>query len=348
MSTYTSNATFADVARRISAANRIMVTSHVKPDGDAAGAALALTRALRVKGKTVDLYLMGPIEPALIPIIGDTKWCRIEQQSPGDQFDLILIVDTGSWSQLEPIAEFLKPRRETVIVIDHHPRGDDVAALRIVDATCASTTQLLVPLLDELKVDLGPNTGGVGSVAEALFIGLATDTGWFKYANANAAAFSVASRLLASGVDKPRLYQLIEENFGPERIALEARALASLEYARNGAAAIQLLRPADFTATGGAVEDLTGIVNNPMTVGQVRVSILLSQTPDNIGANGKPPVTKISFRSKPPPPGGLKNDFVDVNALAAKFGGGGHVHAAGARVNVDIDQAKATVIASLT
>jgi bifunctional oligoribonuclease and PAP phosphatase NrnA len=349
MNGYATNATFAQVAGRIAQAKSIMVTTHAKPDGDAVGAALALTRALQGMGKQADMFFAGPIEPPLYKTIGDTPFRKVEHQPPagGDAYDLVVILDTGSWPQLEPLAEYLKPRRERIVVIDHHPTGDaDLGSMRIVDPSSAASSQIVAALLDEMGIAL---TGGAGGIAEALFVGLATDTGWFKYANAGPEAFALAARLLECGVDKPRLYQIIEENYEPRRLALEARALTSLEFARGGSAAIQLLRPADFAVTGGRVEDLTGLVNTPLTVGKIRVSILLSQTPDNQGSASlsKPPVTKISFRSKAAPPEGSNDDFVDVNALAARFGGGGHVFAAGARVNMDIDQARAAVIKAL-
>jgi len=182
-------------------------------------------------------------------------------------------------------------------------------------------------------------TAGVDGVAEALFVGLATDSGWFRYGNAGAEAFKLASRLLERGVDKSRLYQILEETHGPQRLALEARALASLEYFRGGSVAMQSLRMEDFQAAGASVEDLTGLVNTPMTVGPVRVSVLLSQS--------TPGMTKISFRSKPAPPGGGQHDFDDVNELANKFGGGGHVHAAGARISLDLEQARQTLLDTL-
>ena len=125
-------------------------------------------------------------------------------------------------------------------------------------------TQLLVDLMDELVIKL---VGERGGVAEALFVGLATDTGWFKFQNADSEAFRVASRLLEVGVDKSRLYQVIEETAAPSRLALEARSLSSLEYYKDGSIAIMLLREEDFKATGGSLNDLTGLVNTPMQVG---------------------------------------------------------------------------------
>jgi phosphoesterase RecJ-like protein len=250
-------------------------------------------------------------------------------QPPRGEPDLIVVLDTGAWTQLETIAAWLRERRERVVGIDHHAKGDDVAPMRLVDVTAASTTQVLVDVLDAMGAEL---TGGSGGVAEALFVGLATDTGWFRYSNADARALRVAARLLETGVDKSRLYQTIEETFLPARLGLLGRALASLEFARNGTVAIMRLRPDDFRATGGRVEDISELVNTPMSVRSVRVSILLAQA----GPKG----TKLSFRSKPDAPGGV----VDVNLLAQRFGGGGHMHAAGASVNQDVDAAREALL----
>jgi phosphoesterase RecJ-like protein len=335
MSEYESNVTYEQVAHRLGNAKRVMITTHAKPDGDAVGSTLALARALANRGQTAEVFWMGPVESSLLLLTGDTKYQLVEKTRPQGEYDAIVITDTGAWTQLEPLTEWLKPQRERIIVIDHHARGDDVAAMRIVDARAASSTQVLARLLDEMRCEVTP---GVGGIAEALFLGLATDTGWFKYESARSEAFALAARLLAYEVDKSRLYQIVEENYGPPRLALEARALGSLTYACGGAVAIQTLGLADFKETGARPEDLTGLVNTPMTVGAVRVSILISQSETGL--------CKISFRSKPAAPGKPPGDFVDVNVLAQQFNGGGHKHAAGAKLSMEVDQAKARVIAA--
>lgn len=326
---YLTNTTFAEVAQRIKAAQRIAIITHAKPDGDAGGSQLALHRALSAMGKASDVFTMGPIERSVSIVAGQTPMRAAETDPPGDEHDLVLLVDTGAWSQLDPLGSWLKQRRERIIGLDHHSHGDDVAALRIVDTSAAATASLVAALLDEMGCGLN---GGRGGVAEALFFGLATDTGWFRFPNANADAFALAARLLETGIDNSRLYRISEENFEPSRLAVEARALSSLEYAMGGRAALQFLTFEDMQQTGASVEELTGLVNNPLTVGSVRVSILLAET--------KPGQTKISFRSKPPLDDG---QWIDVNELAQQFHGGGHVHAAGARLNCGIDEAAQTV-----
>jgi phosphoesterase RecJ-like protein len=333
MSGYASNATMRDLAGRILAAKRVLVTSHAKPDGDAIGAMLGLGRALAVQGRAADLYTMGAVEPPLLLVARPTPLIAVESHAPGDDHDLVVILDTGAWSQLEPLRAWLGARRERVIGLDHHATGDDVASMRIVEPRAASTSQLVVSLLDELGWAI---TGGIGGVAEALFMGMASDTGWFRYSSAGEREFTVAARLLRAGVDKTRLFQILEETYRPQRLALEARALTSLEYHGGGAIAVMSLTRDDFSATGGVVEDLTGVVNDPLVVGAVRVSILLAETD-----GGR---TKISLRSKASTNGGPE---VDVNAVAQRFGGGGHRHAAGARLAASLGDTRARVLAAL-
>ena len=226
------NATWAEIADRVREAGRVAVVTHRRPDGDALGCVLALARALPSVGAVVDAFMMGGIDPALVGVIRDTPWRSADDEPPRDDYGLIIVVDTGAWSQLEPIGEWLRRHHERVVVIDHHVHGDGVAALGVVEPTAAATAVLVTALLDELGCPL------TEAIAEALFVGLATDTGWFRYANANAEAFRLAARLIDVGVDRAGLFQRLEETHRPERLTLEARALASVEYARKGTVAI--------------------------------------------------------------------------------------------------------------
>ena len=339
MSDYASNTTLNRIAARLRAARAMLFTTHAKPDGDGMGAVLALARALEAHGgeQRGEIWLMGPVEARLAVIAADTPYRMVDDGLPGDDLDLALVLDTGSWTQVGPLATWLRRHHDKVIGIDHHAKGDhDVAALRLVDPTAASTTELMVPLLEALG---WPITPGPGGVAEALFVGLATDTGWFRYSNADAETLRLAARLLEMGVDKSRLYQLIEETFRPQRLGLLARALASLEPRRDGQVAIMTLGPDDMAETGGLVEDLAELVNAPMVVGEIRVSALLAEV--------TPGRTKLSLRSKPALTGNAGRTLLDMNVLAQRFGGGGHMHAAGATVNMTVREARDALIAAI-
>jgi phosphoesterase RecJ-like protein len=127
-------------------------------------------------------------------------------------------------------------------------------------------------------------------------------------------------------VEKDRLYRQLEENSRPPRLGLLGRALSNIRWLANNRAAMMQLMPDDFATASGSPEDLAGVVNAPMQVGSTECSVLLSQT--EVG------IVKLSFRSKPALHTG--GGFVDVNRMAGEFGGGGHVHAAGARVKGDM------------
>lgn len=333
---YVSNATAQDVAARITAAKRIMLSTHARPDGDAIGSVYALARGIVAHGGEVEIVFMGPIEPPLKGLMTDLPFALAENALPKSDPDLIVLLDTGSWAQIRPMAEYLRPRRDRIVGVDHHRAGDDIASMRWIEPQAASTTEMVATLFDALGWTI---TGGPLSIAEALYAGLATDTGWFKYGNATAHTFRTAARLIDAGVDRTALYEQIEHTYRPQRLQLEAKALASVQYLAGGAVAVQSLRMRDFADTGAKTEDMTGLVNTPLTISSVRVSILLAQHEKNR--------TKISFRSKVPMRGRSLTALDDVNKLAQRFGGGGHTHASGATVEMDLDRALEQVIQSV-
>lgn len=336
-SAYESTIGTEGAAAMLRSAARIAVVTHWKPDGDAMGSVLALTRALRAAGREVEPFIAGPLDPNVHALANPGEVLVAPGRMPRADTDLAVVVDTGAWSQLEPFQAWLKSMHGRVLGIDHHARGDDVAQHRIVDTSCASATQVIAGVIDALGV---PFTEGSarGSIAEAIFAGLATDTGWFRFKSAGPAVFSLAARLLGLGVDSQRLVQMLDENERPPRLGMLGRALSSIEYV-GGEAAIMRLGPDDFAATGARQEDIGGVVNAPMVVGAVRVSVLLTQVP------GEGAVTKMSFRSKAATAPGQR--FTDVNRLAAEFGGGGHAQAAGARLDMPIGAAAERVRAAV-
>ncbi|MCH2135524.1 MAG: bifunctional oligoribonuclease/PAP phosphatase NrnA [Phycisphaerales bacterium] len=335
--TWKRTASLDDIAARISGADHIICTTHAKPDGDAMGSVLAVVRGLRASGHNVEGLLMGPVPAPLARLVGDTPLQVLDgdAQPEGSWPDLVVIVDTGAFSQLAPIEGWLREHPERIVVIDHHASGDEALTdVRYVDDSAASATVLVKELLEHMDVDLGR---GDGSVAEALFAGLATDTGWFRQANADARAFRVASELLDRDVDKNRLYRLIEETARVQRLALLSRMLGSIEVIAKGRGAIMSLSGEDFESTGGRRDELTGLVNEPLVVDGIEFSVLMVED--------GPGVVKLSMRSKPPR--SREGAFVDVRALAGQMGGGGHVHASGAKVQGDLAQARSKVLQGL-
>jgi phosphoesterase RecJ-like protein len=328
---YESTASYAGLAERIHNANFIVVTTHRKPDGDAIGSVIGLCRGLESIGKKVENLFIGPIEHGLALSVGNSKLRLVEEDGlPTEEPDLIIVADTGAWSQLEALEPWLRERKDCVIGLDHHTNGDDVAPDRIVDVSAASCAQVVMSLFDEMNIDFGK---GQYSVAEALFIGIGTDTGWFRFSNADARCFADASRLLEHDIDRYQLYRTLEETARPARMELLQRMLASIEYV--GSVAIMILRSTDFQETNGSSTDIVGLVNTPMVLENIQAAVLLTDS--------DPSVTKMSFRSKPSISGDSKT-LINVNTLAGHFKGGGHVHAAGARIFSPLEEVKARLI----
>ena len=162
MSEYVSNSTVQQIAQRIGAAKKIVLTAHVKPDGDALGAVLALQRGLTARGQNAEIWLMGPLEPNLRTLAAHTPLHFVEDRSPPDDCDLVIVADTGAWSQLRPLEPWIKARFDDVIVVDHHVRGDDVGAMRLEE---------LRPAVFGVGVGLGAAFFG-GRVMEAVLFGV--------------------------------------------------------------------------------------------------------------------------------------------------------------------------------
>jgi phosphoesterase RecJ-like protein len=253
------------------------------------------------------------------------------------------VVDTGSWSQLAEMRPVLQGHADRTVLIDHHLHGDaDVAALRLIDPRCASATQALAPVCCLLAGVEAPCSSRLPlPVARALYLGLATDTGWLRYSSVTPATLRLAADLLEAGVDHTALYRLIEQQDEPARWRLLGRALGTLELhgvRAPGDVAVMTLTAADFAATGASRNDTNGFADMVLTVASVEVSVVLTEQDP---APGEGPVTKLSFRSKPGP------NAVDVNALAQTLGGGGHARAAGGKVKAGLAETKRRLLESM-
>jgi phosphoesterase RecJ-like protein len=329
----------------------ILLFTHAKPDGDAAGSTLALCRAINLAAgrDAAQVWYAGPFprwldelaaEPAAsAPIrkLGGTGIAPVT----ASQHPAILVLDTGSWPQLTEVELLLRANFERAIVIDHHLHGDaDSGATKLIETAAAATTEVVAPICVGLLGLDGP-AELPRPIAEPLYLGLATDTGWFHHSNVRAATMRLAADLIDAGVDTARLYQLVEQRDGPSRWRLLGRALNSLQLrplSRGGDVALMRLSLDDFARAGANRNDTGGFADMVMSIESVRVCAVLSEGEIE---PGEPPLTKISLRSKAGP------GEIDVNEISRSLGGGGHARAAGARVRAPLDEAERQLLAAL-
>ncbi len=311
------------------ACRRPLLLTHRRPDGDALGALSALTHALRRRGLDPQPTLYEPLPPryAGVPgLVAPRRWDR-ESAALAAACDAVVIVDTCAWSQLEPAAAFLRQAPRT-LVIDHHPTRDDVGIrpgdLRLIDDSAGAVCLVVAELLPALHVALDT------TLASALFLGIATDLGWFRFPGTDARALRIAADLVAAGARSHTLYGAIYEREPAAKLRLIGRMLTSLDVRADGRLAVLALRRADFAAAGADGSMTEDLVNEATRLEGTEATVLLTEEADG--------AVRVNLRSK---------SWLDAAQLARTLGGGGHTRAAGARLPGPWEQAVPRVLAAL-
>ncbi|GIK18047.1 MAG: hypothetical protein DYG93_03650 [Leptolyngbya sp. PLA2] len=339
---WAANTDAAGAARWLADKTFVVVTTHTKPDGDAVGSTLALARVLRSRGVRTEVWYLGALPPWLAEIALDTPIRSIERDglSADADPDGVVLLDTGSWSQLDGLLQWLAARTDRTLVIDHHLHGDgDIAALRLLDTESAAACQPVAQVCCDLLGLPSPSRLPAG-VATPLYLGLATDTGWFRYSNVRPPVMRLAADLIEAGADHTELFRVVEQQDEPGRFRLLATALSSLEFHADERIALMSLRMEDFHHAKADATDSGGFADKVLAVRTVVVAAVLTEVSD--GSQGKPPLTKISLRSKDGP------GALDVNEIARSLGGGGHARAAGARVTAPLAETRTRLLEALT
>ena len=322
------NRDFQKAIELIGKSSNILITSHTKPDGDACGCVTAMCEALGALGKNVTPLLLSVVpqwyeflfteKPA---ILGEDV--QLDELTVGrfGQFDLILIVDTNSHSQLAKFNDYLKQNDKPILILDHHETSDGLGDVELID-TDAAATGLIV--LDLLKYAGWPVTE---KIAESLFVALATDTGWFQFSNSDSRVYRACAELIDSGVKPTQIYDHLYLNFSYPRFRLMTGMLNKLELHLNGRYAVMQITRQDFERTGAAYSDTENLINECHRIDSVKASALFIELKD-----GR---IRCSLRSRGP---------LDVSKIAAKFGGGGHTMAAGTFLPGPLENAKKLIL----
>ena len=315
----------------LSRLKRVLVTTHVRPDGDALGSSAALVLGMKQKGVDADVLLLSHL-PRKYSFLYDDAGVRhvdVEQGFPDgfslDAYDALVVVDTGTWSQLPGLQDRVEKWAKPKIVIDHHLTQQAWATAKLVDTSAGACAEIIAELLERWGVQL------TSPMATALFVGIVADTGWFMFSNTRPVTLRTAAKLMEAGVDTDRVYQLLYQNERAERVKLQTRALGGLELLEDGRVAVMRVRKSDFAEARAHVNDTENLINIPLQIRTVQVSALLSEPPE-----GGP--IRVSLRSK----GGL-----DVAKFAEQFGGGGHARAAGVKFETSLDAAHDKLLSAL-
>lgn len=295
----------------IATRDRFLVTTHVRPDGDALGSEVGMVGLLRQKGKDVRVVNASRTPPRYdyLDPTGTLFEHYGNQATAADLADreAIVILDLSAWSQLGEMAEFVREFPGARLVVDHHVSQDDLGAIYLKDTSAEATGTLVVRAVHALRGTFTPE------MSTGLLTAIAMDTGWFRHPNTRPGTLRTAAELIESGAEIEEIYRLLFERNTLGRLKMLGEALASLRTDLDGRIAYATVTRDDFERTGAIPQDTEDLVDYTVSVGGVDVGLLFIEQ-----ARGG---IKLSVRSR---------NGLDCARLAGQFGGGGHKAAAGA------------------
>lgn len=301
----------SDIARFLRDHDDFLVASHVSPDGDALGATAAMGHILAHLGKTFTLYNPSgmPSHYDWMPMPGGLR-----DALPENGFRWAIVLDCGALHRAgEALAEKIDPAR--TVNIDHHLGNPQFGVLNWVDKTYSSTGEMIAELAETLNVPLR------GDLAEALYAAMVTDTGYFSYSYTRPESLELAAKLMREGLDVGAVNVKIRNQWSQSRIRLWSEVLGGLTFHEEGRIGAIAIPHALLEKTGALVEDCDGLVNFALRVKGMQVAVSARET-----RQGQ---VKFSLRS---------TGDVNVQEIAASFGGGGHKNASGGSLEAGISE----------
>ncbi len=309
---------FEAAKKALAGAKRILISGHLSPDGDSLGSMIALSRLLTAAGwqafATADVNALGKLK--FLDGVNDIIPVRKLKRR---KFDLFIAVDCAAFSRMPPE---VKPVAEKLpcICIDHHVTNDGTFGIaQIVDPAASSAGELVWRFAKWMDWKLDK------TVAEALWVSIVTDTGRFAYDSTRPGTMRTAADLLKYGVRTALINDIIYGTFSSKAIGLKRIAWRSLHIWKNRKVAEVTLSRDDFRAVRGTKADAEDVIEIPRSVVRNEIALFFYQIPDRTKE------TRCSIRTR---------GDLDATVLAAKFGGGGHVKAAGCTINAPLAKAK--------
>ncbi len=312
-----------EVIEEIRSAQKFLITTHENPDGDALGSLIGMHELLKQLGKDPVMFLSAdefplPWEYRSMPLDG------VQNEPPADLAQrTVIFLDCGNIDRM-PV-DFLQRDGVHIVNIDHHHDNTRFGTVNLVDAHASCTAEIVWEVAKALGAEITP------AIADALYVGLVTDTGKFMYANTSARSHQMAAELIEAGLDAHAVYRRLYEQLPYSRLQLLARALNAVQRYDDGVVTATYLTRADFEETGSVETDSEGIVDHLRAVDGTKVAVLVR----DLLADDRSGVRKISLRAT--------DGTVDVSRIARGLGGGGHRQAAGASSELPLDELLATI-----
>jgi bifunctional oligoribonuclease and PAP phosphatase NrnA len=317
-----------EIVSELKLGEKFLVTTHENPDGDALGSLLAMHEILKVMGKDSVMFMSRenfplPYEYRHLPLED------LVHEIPADAGErTIVFLDCGNIDRM-PV-DFFQRDGAHILNIDHHHDNTCFGTANLVVGTASCTAEILYSLLDELDVELNPR------IAEALYVGLVTDTGRFQYENTTADSHRMAADLIEAGVDVHGLFRRLYENVPLGKVLLMGRVLTRIQRFDDGRLTVSYISREDYEIAGSDESLSEGIVDHIRALDGTLVAALVREQlkPEREG------IRKVSLRAA--------NDSIDVSVIARKENGGGHRQAAGFSTEKNTDDLIAFIRAEIS
>ncbi len=299
----------SQVVELIENKSRFCITSHVRPDGDSLGSSLALYWTLKALNKQVDVLMRDHVPHAYSKLPGANEVIKVSAIPPG--YDAAFVIECSDIDR----PGLIDLDKQLVVNIDHHSTTVLFGNINWIDSTASAVGEMIYNLCKALGVSVNQQ------IAECVYTALLTDTGSFHYSNTTERTFKIASELVRKGVKPAHISQALFYSYPFSKIKMLGIALSSLNRDETGRIAWLVTTLEQMAEADATEEDLDGIVNYPLAVGEVEVVAFFKEIAPNI--------YRTSLRSK---------GEVNVARVAEKYNGGGHKNASGCTIKGDINQ----------
>ena len=308
------------IAKRLKKANHIAIFTHLNPDGDALGSSYAMKYTLEAIGKRATIYLEKPM-PEKFNFLG-TEY-EIADENTESNADCALILDCGEFSRLGKCQTTCK-KIPCIVCVDHHKTGDDFGDFYYNEPDIAATAQIVYKLATLILKTLP------SKAYEAIYTGMSSDTGHFKFSNVSPETFEIAAKVLASGIDHRRITTILYDTVKREKMIFLGAATQKVKFYLDGRIAVLECYGDFLDKFGLTYDDVEELPNIPLNLEGVEVAIAVKDRDENS--------RRVSFRTK---------DVIDVSCVASQFGGGGHKAAAACIISGNIEEEIQKIIAAL-
>ncbi len=321
------NSQFKFISDLIKKHDKIIITAHETPDGDAIGSESSFYLALKELNKHVIVVNADPMAEHYLFLDYDNCFNVLDDNFniPEDIEDyLLVILDTNDIDNIGIVCEKILTRVKQYLIIDHHESSDIFKDNQLILSNSSSTCEILYDLLNFLNIKIDFN------IAQALFVGIVYDTGSFIYPKTSAKTFSIAHTLVKKGVSPNEVYSRIYDSNSVSALKLHSKVSASLKLYYNQHVAVQIMLKETIEECGAMYEEADSIINTPLKSETIRVSVFFKENPEGI--------LRCSMRSK---------GNIDVSSIAQHYDGGGHKTAAGFKSKYPLDIIQEKVLKKL-